>query len=107
MLVKIQAVLERQDSSCVKDYFINPDYITNASFSEDERLSISMIDGTRYVICDPSQIENSARKSMEIQALYDQFQAVVQKQEDEEFDLWVDTYYSGVNFAEYPEDWQR
>ncbi len=54
MLVKIQAVLERQDSSCVKDYFINPDYITNASFSEDERLSISMIDGTRYVICDPS-----------------------------------------------------
>lgn len=108
MLVKIKAILSRTESSPDRDYFINPDYIQNASFKETPlSLELTMSDGTVFSIFHSCWIRDAGKESQVIKLLYDEFLRLDQEMSDKEYDQWVDQqakkYYQSIGY--YSEDW--
>lgn len=108
MLVKIKAIILKRNSNKSQDFFINPDYIQNASFRENPtRLELKMSDGVIYLVLHSSWIWDAGNKSPSIKLLYDEFVHFEKSSYDKEYDRWIDEKAElyGESIGRYPTDW--
>lgn len=110
MLAKIKAMVEGESSSCIKDYYINPDYIENAVFSDHPlQLVITMSNGTKYVISEPAWLYSDEYHSAVINVLLAEFENKRGEEREKENRLLSEQEeiyrYGFWNPIDIPEDW--